>query len=73
MAKKIILELPDKAWWWSVIGCLDGKKTYAIAIAGAVMGVWQQTGHTVPPWLWPILAALGLGAIRHAIAKGGQQ
>ncbi len=48
---------------------LQGKKTYLImvlAIAGIIL---QEKGITIPDYIWQILAALGLGAVRSAFNK----
>lgn len=48
---------------------LSGKKAYIIAILIGIGAVAIQLGYTIPEWVWAILAALGLGAIRAAISK----
>lgn len=52
----------DNIWTW-----LIGKKTYIIAIIGAVLGLLQVFGIFVPDWVYAILAAIGLGTLRAAI------
>ena len=46
---------------------LDGKKTYIIAILAGVAATLQVLGIEIPPYVWTILGALGLGAVRDAI------
>jgi hypothetical protein len=48
---------------------LNGKKTYVIAALAAVTAAAQALGYTIPDWLYPIEGALGLGALRVAVAK----
>lgn len=53
---------------------LDGKKTYIISILIGILGIWTATGtatapHVVPEWLWAILGAAGLGAVRSGIGN----
>lgn len=51
---------------------LEGKKTYLTALAIFVLGGLQASGAPIPEWIYPILAALGLGALRAGIKKSGQ-
>lgn len=49
---------------------LSGKKTYLVGILIAVLGVLEGTGtFTIPEYVWPILAAAGLGFMRSGINK----
>lgn len=48
---------------------LDGKKTYIVAILGGIAGILEASGINIPAWVWPILAALGFGAVRSAIGN----
>lgn len=48
---------------------LTGKKTYIIAVGIAVATLLPAFGVIVPEYVWGILAALGLGAIRAGIKK----
>lgn len=48
---------------------LQGKKTYIVAALIGVGAVMQVLGYTIPDIVWPILGALGLGAVRSAIDK----
>ena len=48
---------------------LQGKKTYIIGVligVAAVLGYYQIE---IPAYVWQILGALGLGAVRSAIEK----
>ena len=54
----------------SIFSFLDGKKTYLAAAVTAVLGAAQALGYTVPEWIYPILGALGLTALRAAVHKG---
>ena len=55
------LEKLDKA--------LQGRKTYIVAILTGVAVALTELDIVIPDIVWPILAALGLGAIRSAINK----
>lgn len=48
---------------------LKGKKTYIIALLIGVGAAAQSLGVVVPDYVYAILAALGLGAVRSGIAK----
>ena len=48
---------------------LQGKKTYIIAVLTGVGVVLTILGIDIPNIVWPILGALGLGAIRSAVGK----
>lgn len=48
---------------------LQGKKAYIVAILIAAGAAGVSLGYVVPEWIWPILGALGLGAVRSAIDK----
>lgn len=46
---------------------LDGKKTYIISILSGAIGIYMSLGHTIPDFIWVLLGAAGLGAVRSAI------
>ena len=48
---------------------LQGKKTYIIAALIGIGAVMQTLGYAIPDLVWPILGAMGLGAVRSAIDK----
>ncbi len=48
---------------------LQGKKTYFIALLALIIGFAQSQGIAIPDYVWPMLAALGLGAMRSGIKK----
>lgn len=48
---------------------MQGKKTYIVAILVGLLGAAQALGYVVPEYVWAILGALGLGAVRSGIAK----
>jgi len=50
---------------------LQGKKTYIVAALIFVVGGLQASGVVIPDIVWPILGALGLGAVRSGIEKSG--
>ena len=46
---------------------LKGKKTYFVALVAAGLAFYQSLGHPVPEYVYTLLAALGLGAVRSSI------
>ncbi|HDZ15301.1 hypothetical protein LCGC14_0434270 [marine sediment metagenome] len=53
-----------------VIEALKGRKTYIVVIAVIALGALQGLGiFTMPEFAWPIIAALGLGAVRAGVDK----
>ena len=48
---------------------LNGKKTYIIAVGIGITATLAALGVVIPEWVWLLLNALGLGAIRDAINK----
>lgn len=56
-----ILERIEKA--------LQGWKTYIVAVLVLGGAVLEIKGIAIPGFIWPILSALGLGAVRSAIGK----
>ena len=48
---------------------LQGKKTYIVAALIGIGAVMTSLGYPIPDIAWPILGALGLGAVRSAIDK----
>ena len=52
-----------------VLKWLEGKKTYIVALGIGVVAVLGALNYQAPEWVWPILAALGLGAIRAGVKK----
>jgi len=53
-----------------ILGFLSGKKTFIVAVGIAVVAGVRAFGYEVPEVVWPILAALGLAAIRAGVKKG---
>ena len=53
----------------SILGFLNGKKTYIVAFLAALTAAAQALGYTVPDYLYAIEGALGLGALRVAVTK----
>ena len=50
---------------------LDGNKTYLVAVLTGGLGFYiAVTGHAIPEWVWIVLSAAGLGAVRSAIGSG---
>lgn len=48
---------------------LQGKKTYIVAIIGAILVGLQMAGVSIPEGAWTLLGLLGLGSLRSAIGK----
>lgn len=48
---------------------LQGKKTYIVAILIGAGAICISLGIQIPDIVWPILGALGLGAVRSALDK----
>lgn len=48
---------------------LEGKKTYIVAALIALGAGWQALGHTIPEWVYMILTAGGLTAVRDALNR----
>ena len=48
---------------------LQGKKTYIVAILIGVIAGLQAYGIVIPDYVFAILGALGLGAVRSGINK----
>lgn len=48
---------------------LGGKKTYVVAVLIAAGAVAQAFGIVIPEFVWTLLGAAGLGAVRSAIGK----
>jgi len=46
---------------------LEGKKTYIVATLAAAGAVAQAFGYEIPQFVWVLLSAAGLGAVRRAI------
>ena len=47
----------------------QGKKAYLVAAGSLIVGVLAAFGVVIPAVVWPILGALGLGAVRAGIQK----
>jgi hypothetical protein len=52
-----------------IVEWLSGKKTLIVSVSIAVVAVIRAFGYEIPVWIWPILAALGLAAIRAGVKK----
>lgn len=52
-----------------ILGFLKGKKTYIVAILIAFTGALNYLGTNIPDYVWLLLNALGLGAVRDALPK----
>jgi hypothetical protein len=51
------------------IDLLKGKKTYIIATIIAILAFAQAMGWPIPDYVYAILGACGLGAMRVAVTK----
>ena len=52
-----------------LIEWLKGKKTYIVAIVVGILAGLQAYGIVIPEYVYAILAALGLAAVRAAVVK----
>jgi len=50
-----------------LIKLLQGKKTYIVAFVSATMGLVMSFGVVVPEWVFVVLGALGLTALRDGV------
>lgn len=52
---------------------LNGKKTYLVVlgIIAAAVGQWLTGDYTMQEAINQILVGLGIGGLRHGVAKGG--
>ena len=48
---------------------VDGYKTQIVAVFVGVGAALTMAGIDIPEYIWPLLGALGLGAIRDAVRK----
>ena len=48
---------------------LNGKKTYVVAALAAAGAVAQAFGYAIPEYVWILLSAAGLGAVRNAVGR----
>ena len=48
---------------------IQGKKTYIVAALAAAGAVAQAFGYTIPEYVWILLSAAGLGAVRAAVGR----
>ena len=53
----------------AILDWLKGKKTYIVFAALFIIGGLQANGIEIPQWVYSILAALGLGALRAGVKK----
>ncbi len=54
----------SKAWKF-----INGYKTQIVAILVGIGGALAYAGIAIPGFVWPLLAALGLAAVRDAVKK----
>lgn len=48
---------------------IKGKKTYIVAALAAAGAVAQAFGYVIPEYVWILLSAAGLGAVRNAVGR----
>lgn len=53
----------------TIMTALNGKKTYIVAFLTAVSAGAEALGYHIPDYVWTLLAAAGLGSVRHSIAS----
>ena len=52
-----------------MLAMMQGKKTYIVAALAAAGAVAQAFGYVIPEYVWILLSAAGLGAVRDAIGR----
>ena len=55
-----------------MLGKINGKKTYMVAALAAAGAVAQAFGYEIPEYVWILLSAAGLGAVRQSIPNQPQ-
>ena len=53
----------------NLIALISGKKTYIVAGVTFILGGLQAVGYPIPDFVFPLLGALGLGALRAGVSK----
>ena len=48
---------------------MKGKKAYAVAVAAAVLAFCEAMGWPIPPYVYALLAALGIATIKAGQAR----
>ena len=56
----------------AILTWLNGKKTYAVAVAILACGIMSYFSVEVPEFVWAALSALGLGFLRAGVQKSGE-
>lgn len=54
-----------------LVAWLSGKKTYIVMVIMFILGGLQAIGIGVPEWVYAMLVAVGLGAVRAGVTKSG--
>lgn len=50
-----------------MLNIIKGKKTYLVCALAAAGAVAQALGYVIPEYIWILLSAAGLGAVRNSI------
>lgn len=53
----------------NMLSKLRGKKTYIVAVLAAAAAAAAALGYPIPEYVWPLLGAAGLGAVRSAVGR----
>lgn len=53
----------------TILSLIEGKKTYIIAGITFIIGGLQAVGYPIPEYIYPLLGAMGLGALRAGVSK----
>jgi len=53
----------------AVVRWIEGRRTYAVALAILACGILSAYGVEIPEYVWASLAALGLGFLRAGVQK----
>ena len=52
-----------------MLNWLQGKRTYIVVAATFIAGGLQACGVPLAPWIFPLLAAAGLGGLRAGLSS----
>ena len=53
----------------NIVKWFENRKTYVVSALTIAASIAMYYGMVIPPYVWPIAGALGLGALRLGVAK----
>lgn len=71
IAKKAIKKAIGGNMFAKIMAALEGKKTYITALIAAILGLAEAYGVKIPEYVYVLLGAFGLGALRSGVTKSG--